>query len=241
MAPIAPTPLQQQQQQPLVSTHPAASTNPFLNNPFMEAADTTDGAVPAPTAAAATRISSTRPPAHQGPVVLAYPPHAPFRSQSVGAVQLGTGGGGGGGGMAATGGGAVHQPRPRIQMQPDVQGYQHSPPVPQPAEGPRRAQSLSYPAAAQNAGDPQLLPFTADDLGMPVWTHGYTCKGWLRFCGRFHHDGTVRCGVELAEPVGLNNGTVRGVRTHPSFSSGHSLAFAPALTLAPALCMCTCM
>ena len=48
------------------------------------------------------------------------------------------------------------------------------------------------------------------DVGKRVSVQGYECKGTLRFFGKHKHTGVLRCGVELDEAVGKNNGTVRG-------------------------------
>lgn len=51
---------------------------------------------------------------------------------------------------------------------------------------------------------------TADDIGKRVLVQGY-CGGVLRFYGPHKKRSTLRCGVVLDEPVGMNDGTV-GVR-----------------------------
>ena len=49
---------------------------------------------------------------------------------------------------------------------------------------------------------------TVADVGRRVRVQGYTCGGTLRFVGLHIERGTLRYGVELDEPQGLNNGTV---------------------------------
>ena len=46
-----------------------------------------------------------------------------------------------------------------------------------------------------------------DHVGMRVAVQTF-CEGTLRFFGPHHRDGKPRCGVELDQPLGLNNGTV---------------------------------
>lgn len=49
---------------------------------------------------------------------------------------------------------------------------------------------------------------TASDIGRHVTVQDYACGGVLRFIGPHHERGTTRCGVELEEPLGKNDGTV---------------------------------
>eukprot|EP00055_Hartaetosiga_balthica_P017917 m.125036 g.125036 ORF g.125036 m.125036 type:complete len:2563 (+) comp9427_c1_seq8:916-8604(+) len=48
------------------------------------------------------------------------------------------------------------------------------------------------------------------DVGKRVIVQGYSCEGTLRFFGKHMERGTQRCGVELDDAVGKNNGTVSG-------------------------------
>ena len=54
------------------------------------------------------------------------------------------------------------------------------------------------------------LAIDAADVGGRVAVKGYPCAGTLRFFGPHALEGTTRCGVELDEPVGNNNGTIKG-------------------------------
>ena len=56
------------------------------------------------------------------------------------------------------------------------------------------------------------------DVGKRVAVQGYGCKGVLRFYGPHVKKKADRCGVELDEPLGKNNGTVDG---HQYFSCPH--------------------
>ncbi|EGD73799.1 TK/RTKC protein kinase [Salpingoeca rosetta] len=56
---------------------------------------------------------------------------------------------------------------------------------------------------------------SAADVGKRVSVQGYACKGTLRFFGNHSVTRAVRCGVELDQPLGKNNGTVKG---HKYFS-----------------------
>lgn len=49
---------------------------------------------------------------------------------------------------------------------------------------------------------------TGDDVGKRVRIQGYSCSGTLRFFGQHKAKGTARCGVELDEPLGKNDGRV---------------------------------
>ena len=51
---------------------------------------------------------------------------------------------------------------------------------------------------------------SASDIGRHVLVQGYSCGGVLRFLGPHHERSTVRCGVELDEAIGKNDGTVGG-------------------------------
>eukprot|EP00043_Microstomoeca_roanoka_P011985 m.113350 g.113350 ORF g.113350 m.113350 type:complete len:2370 (-) comp15356_c3_seq2:346-7455(-) len=61
-------------------------------------------------------------------------------------------------------------------------------------------------AATQQQGD----RVSDIDVGKRVKVQGYSCPGTLRFFGKHHENGALRCGVELDEPEGKNNGTVGG-------------------------------
>lgn len=47
------------------------------------------------------------------------------------------------------------------------------------------------------------------DIGKRVFVSGYG-EGTLQFVGMHHEKNELRCGVELGEPKGRNNGTVGG-------------------------------
>ena len=48
----------------------------------------------------------------------------------------------------------------------------------------------------------------ADDVGKRVTVEGYSCQGTIRFVGEMEETGALRCGVELDEAEGKNNGTM---------------------------------
>ena len=51
--------------------------------------------------------------------------------------------------------------------------------------------------------------FTNTDIGKRVTVEGYDCKGTVRFVGVHVTQKLERIGVELDDPVGKNNGTVK--------------------------------
>ena len=59
-----------------------------------------------------------------------------------------------------------------------------------------------------------------------VTARGYSCAGTVKFVGVHHIDGKDRIGIALDDPIGKNNGTVRG---HAYFhcSPGHGLLILP--------------
>ena len=63
-----------------------------------------------------------------------------------------------------------------------------------------------------NTGTTAMASATADvtaaDVGRRVSVRGYASRGTLRFFGKHHERGTMRCGVELDAPEGKNDGTV---------------------------------
>ena len=67
---------------------------------------------------------------------------------------------------------------------------------------------------------------SSDDVGARVTVEGYSCEGTIRFVGVHHVKGIERCGVELDDPVGKNNGTVSG---HAYFACAekHGVLVAP--------------
>lgn len=67
---------------------------------------------------------------------------------------------------------------------------------------------------------------TAADVGARVHVEGYSCKGTLRFFGTHRVKGGLRCGVELDQPLGKNNGTV-GHDTYFSCAAKHGLLVVP--------------
>lgn len=64
-------------------------------------------------------------------------------------------------------------------------------------------------AAGDVASDPR---FSTDRLGARVGVLGYESLGTLRFYGDRIGGGGLRCGVELDDPVGRNNGSIGGVQ-----------------------------
>lgn len=62
----------------------------------------------------------------------------------------------------------------------------------------------------EGSTESQLHSLNESHIGSRVRITGYSCAGTLRFYGNHHVKQTVRCGVELDEPIGLNNGTVHG-------------------------------
>lgn len=67
---------------------------------------------------------------------------------------------------------------------------------------------------------------TAADVGARVCVEGYSCEGTLRFFGTHRLKGGLRCGVELDQPLGKNNGTV-GDDTYFSCAANHGLLVVP--------------
>lgn len=61
---------------------------------------------------------------------------------------------------------------------------------------------------ASNVGD-IISEFTTSDIGTRVAVEGYDCPGTIRFVGQHHVERSLRCGIELDEAVGRNNGTIR--------------------------------
>eukprot|EP00049_Salpingoeca_infusionum_P016608 m.341668 g.341668 ORF g.341668 m.341668 type:complete len:2212 (+) comp16115_c0_seq1:579-7214(+) len=53
---------------------------------------------------------------------------------------------------------------------------------------------------------------SAEHVGERVQVQGYACLGTLKFFGEHVTKGGLRCGVDLDEPIGLNDGTVGGHR-----------------------------
>lgn len=53
-----------------------------------------------------------------------------------------------------------------------------------------------------------VTSLSAASIGSRVTIDGYDCAGTLRFYGRHHTKNSLRCGVDLDEPIGNNNGTV---------------------------------
>eukprot|EP00040_Diaphanoeca_grandis_P020721 m.110156 g.110156 ORF g.110156 m.110156 type:complete len:812 (-) comp28018_c0_seq1:424-2859(-) len=51
---------------------------------------------------------------------------------------------------------------------------------------------------------------TEDDVGKSVEVDGYACRGVLKFFGKHQKNGMTRCGIELEDALGINNGTVHG-------------------------------
>ena len=58
--------------------------------------------------------------------------------------------------------------------------------------------------------DGKQYPQFVNQEGARVTVDGYTCQGTLRYYGPHHAKAGQRCGVELDEPVGKNNGTIDG-------------------------------
>ena len=47
------------------------------------------------------------------------------------------------------------------------------------------------------------------DIGSRVTVTGYDCSGTIRFVGKHATEKSKRVGVELDEPIGKNNGSVK--------------------------------
>ena len=58
---------------------------------------------------------------------------------------------------------------------------------------------------------------TEADVGCRVTVAEYDCEGTLKFVGHHAESGKPRCGVELDEPVGKNDGTIKGPFEVPLF------------------------
>lgn len=69
--------------------------------------------------------------------------------------------------------------------------------------------SIANESAMTECDDGQCA-FTSFDIGRRVLVDGYDCVGSLRFVGKHHVKNVTRCGVELDENVGKNNGTIDG-------------------------------
>ena len=67
---------------------------------------------------------------------------------------------------------------------------------------PSAMDAISEAAAAQGRLDPRV--------GRRCTVEGYSCKGTVRFAGVHHTSGSDRFLVELDEPLGKNDGTVKG-------------------------------
>lgn len=52
------------------------------------------------------------------------------------------------------------------------------------------------------------MSFSKADIGRRVSVKGYECSGILRYVGPHVSKPGLRCGVELDEAVGKNNGTI---------------------------------
>eukprot|EP00043_Microstomoeca_roanoka_P011984 m.113312 g.113312 ORF g.113312 m.113312 type:complete len:2350 (-) comp15356_c3_seq1:622-7671(-) len=74
----------------------------------------------------------------------------------------------------------------------------------------KRGSQLSVLSMSSRAESSSDIRVSAADIGCRVRVEAYSCDGTLRFFGKHHVKGILRCGVELDEPIGLNNGTVSG-------------------------------
>jgi hypothetical protein len=62
---------------------------------------------------------------------------------------------------------------------------------------------------AVEAEEPTRRAVTQIDLGSRCTVDGYNCAGTIRFVGK-DKDGKQKVGVELDQPIGKNNGTIKG-------------------------------
>ena len=105
-----------------------------------------------------------------------------------------------------------------------------SDPVPNPAAKPKKAAGGAKPKGAKKGGTQAAKggkgtadanKFGAEHIGRRVKVDGYEGDGTLRFVGAHHVSNLPRCGVELDQPGGKNNGTVKGCRPpHPYCPDG---------------------
>ena len=72
------------------------------------------------------------------------------------------------------------------------------------------AQSNTIVSEASDLDDGAECILTELDVGKRVLVEGYDSIGTLRFLGKHHTKNVTRCGVEMDDKVGKNNGTVDG-------------------------------
>ena len=70
--------------------------------------------------------------------------------------------------------------------------------------------------------------FSAADIGYRVTVKGQYCQGTIKFVGNLNNDGNTCIGVELDEPVGDNDGSVKGTRYFQG-KPGHGVFCEPSM------------
>ena len=73
-----------------------------------------------------------------------------------------------------------------------------------------RSDEMALESEIGDPTDAATCEFTEDDIGKRVMIDGYDSVGTLKFVGKHHERGSLRCGVELDEPVGRNDGSING-------------------------------
>ena len=85
-------------------------------------------------------------------------------------------------------------------------------------------------------------------MGKRVRVDGYACGGVLQFFGNHKVKNIPRCGVELDQPVGKNNGTVGG-HVYFKCADNHGVLVGPrkvkledaAAPVRDSMCLCVCV
>lgn len=87
-------------------------------------------------------------------------------------------------------------------------------PAPPAPEGVGGADEIYGPTVEKKKGKKKKKKesggITEVDVGCRVTVAEYDCEGTLRFVGCHAESGKPRCGVELDDPVGKNDGTIKG-------------------------------
>lgn len=106
----------------------------------------------------------------------------------------------------------------------DVPSMSSSDPAPRPKREDRSDASATR--QPQRQASRSRRPITAGDVGRRCTVEGYQCDGVLRFVGPYAETGRTRCGVELDDPEGKNNGQVKG-KQYFQCKPGHGVLVVP--------------
>lgn len=106
---------------------------------------------------------------------------------------------------------------------------------------PHKPSSLIGVRASRIQSQAKRLTPTDRDIGKLVTVKGYDCLAVLQFIGAHKEKGHLRCGVELDQPIGNNDGTVNGHEVNSAANHACMVADVPRRQLSVCCLFVACL